>query len=830
MKYRVKLHRRKLLVAIQGIAFLAPLLFAHPAHAQVVIVHAGKAQATILLPAGASEQLRVVGATLADYLKQASGAVVPVLEEAAAPAQDSGQFILLGQTKHRPVVFPGGFDDDGFIIAANGRAISICGPTDHGTEFGVYEFLERYVGVRWLLPGEHGTDVPRSETISVPEGLAQVQPVAFSRMLAGLANPQQHAWARFNRMRGRVEFHHNLHSLFPPVKYTAAHPEFFPMKDGRTRYLPDDTVAHGWQPCFTAPGLVQEAVRNIREYFDKNPAATYYSLGANDSGGYCRCPSCLAKTEPDKTNFLGFKDYSDLYYQWCNQVIEGVLKYHPDKRFGCLAYSEVAAPPTRVKVHPRLLPFLTFDRMGWVNPEAEAIGHEITEAWAKVSPAIGWYDYAYGTPYRVPRVYFHQSGEYLSYGARHGVKAQFAELYPNWGEGPKPFVFLRLWWNPGQDVDALLTEWYERCVGPKAAPDLAKYFALWESFWTTRILKNRWFSTNRQYLPFYNTSYLGDVTREDIAECRRLLDAVTSKCETPPQRARAKILEQAFRYYEASALEYLAEKELPERIDSQSSALQHLRSTATILDTYRERRYLTQEVFLRDPVLVHPIPMDTLVSGKATRSGSILPVVDWVIGGDPAVRRAVAELAMSDLPVVAGQARTMLEIADGRAALLTVNPSFELGDSSWRLCTDPLHCTGAGAGPLVVSGVHAHTGNSSALLERMTSGGPVQQVVFPGPGRFLAMAWVYSPPQQRTTQCTVALRLTPRDERGTMLSPITSTPVRPTPGAWEFIALEAEIPERVYKRKIRSLVLFPIADNLGAGRLYIDDVRLYRLN
>ncbi|MBC8233762.1 hypothetical protein H8E77_29800 [bacterium] len=28
--------------------------------------------------------------------------------------------------------------------------------------------------------------------------------------------------------------------------------------------------------------------------------------------------------------------------------------------------------------------------------------------------------------------------------------------------------YLKLWWNPKQDVDSLLKEWYERCVGSEA--------------------------------------------------------------------------------------------------------------------------------------------------------------------------------------------------------------------------------------------------------------------------------------------------------------------------------------------------------------------------
>ena len=91
---------------------------------------------------------------------------------------------------------------------------------------------------------------------------------------------------------------------------------------------------------------------NINAYFDAHPDVTSYSLGVNDSSGYCECANCLAQLSGGK-NFLSRTDYSNLYYDWANQVIEGVLKKHPDKWFGCLAYSEIAAPPSTVTIHPR---------------------------------------------------------------------------------------------------------------------------------------------------------------------------------------------------------------------------------------------------------------------------------------------------------------------------------------------------------------------------------------------------------------------------------------------------------------------------------------------
>ena len=796
--------------------------------ANVTIISNGKPQAQIVVPAGASEALKTVGATLADYLKQSSGAVVPVIEETALAADAPGQLILLGQTTRWPVTFPKGFDEDGFIIAARGRAVSICGPTDWGTEFGVYDFLERYLGVRWLLPGENGTDVPRMKTVAIPEGRVQDQPAFFSRLFSGLKGAPQAQWARANRMHGRVSFHHYLIQLFPPETYTKTHPEFFPMKDGKTRFLPATNSTHAWQPCFTAPGLVEEAVKNICQYFKDHPEATSYSLGTNDSSGYCRCPDCLARIAPEKKNFLNMTDFSDLYYDWANQVIEGVLKQYPDKWFGCLAYSEVAAPPTKVKVHERLIPYMTYDRMKWIDPAIEQASHEATEAWHKASPTLGWYDYIYGSPYALPRVFFHQSQKYLQYGQKNGVKAHYAEIYPNWGEGPKPYIFLKMWWNPNQDVDKLLAEWYERCVGPAAAPDLARYYAIWERFWTKDILKSKWFSSGGQYLAFYSPAYLADVNPADIAESRRLLDAVLAKCKTPQQRARAELLETAFQYYEASTLAYQASQNAPDSVNTEAEALKSLDSAAVALEMSNKRRTLALDVFAKDPVLVQPISIEnSQMDGRTWGGGGIWAVMDWVMKGDNPVRRKVVELTQSKSPLVAEQAQFMLAVADGKAETVSKNPSFDQPSKPWSFWVKSLNDVGPPVGKMTVTEEQAHTGKTSVLCDGMLRGGPVQDVPFAGPGRYVALAWVYAPAGQVMAKGTVELAITPRDEKGNITS--FTTKIQPTPGQWKLIVVGATIPETLQGRTVKTVFIVPIVDSIQDGKVYLDDVTLQKM-
>ncbi len=809
------------------------------ANADIAIVRDGVGQARIIIGEGASAQVAAAAQTLADYIAEATGAQLEIVREHEAAADFAGISIRVGPTASElgQGLIPEGLDEDGFVIVAQDSDIVICGPTDWGTEFGVYEFLERFVGVRWLLPGEDGTDVPAADTITVPEGRMTGEPVFFSRLLSGLRGEAQGQWARFNRMRGRVSFHHNLIRLFPPEKYTQTHPEFFPIRqEGGERYLPQSEADHGWQPCLTAPGIVEEAAKNIIEFFNENPTVPSYSLGMNDSGHFCRCEDCLARISGEK-NYLGWVDYSELYYDWANQIIEKVLEVHPDKWFGCLAYFNVSTPPKTIEVHPRMVPYITYDRMKWIDPELREAGHVATREWQESVPTFAWYDYIYGTPYCLPRMYIRHAADYLRFGADNGVKAHYAEIYPNFGEGPKPYMHLKLWWNPHQDEEALLNEWYERCVGPEAAPFMAEYYDIWERFWTEDILESQWFPKTGTWLPFSSATYLADVKMADITRSRELLEAAIAHAQTDKQRARAQLMEKAFQYYEASAIAYLASMGAGDlAAATEEEALALLDQGLASVEMAQKRRYLVNEVFADDPVLVHPLGVDRYagVAGANWGGNIIWGLANWVRQGDNAVRRRIEELAReADAEVVREQADLLLRVVDGNTTLVGRNPSFEEGDGDaaahWSFWRKPDVPPDPPIGRIVRSRDVALSGEYSLLCDGLLRGGPVQTLDFPGAGKYAAIAWVYVPEGQEI-KGHLELSVTPLDEGGRNL-PGYATRVDPTPGSWSLVILGVDLPETIGNRTVRQVRIIPIVDGYEDGGLvYWDDVGLHRVD
>ncbi len=530
----------------------------------VEIVKDGRPAAVIVVDPRASAMVLEAGGLLQRVIEQSSGAKLAVL----APGNEAPAKVVL---RLRVDAGDRNLDKDGFVFAFPAvDRIEIIGGSPHGTIFGAQDFLERYLGVRWLLPGDIGEYVPKHATISIPRREVKQAPAFFSRQLSGRffhggreKNPLSMFLFR-RRMHGRMRFHHNLLHLYPASKYAESRPEFYPVVNGR-RYLPRDDRDYRWQPNLRAEGIVAEGVRNINEFFAEHPDVESYSLGMNDSHAW---DDSVVNAEHATRNSIGRIDLSDYFFGWANRIAEGVLARYPDKWFGCLAYNEVTDPPKRVGVNPRILPYVCIDRMFWADPRQRRLDMDRTRAWMKVAPKLAWYDYIYGDEfYKVPRFYPHLMGEYIRFAHEHGVVAYYAEAYPTpkWTEGPKLYIFLRLLWNPYLDVDAALDEWYRLAVGERAAPYLAAYYGFWEEFWTKRVPRTNWFRDSVKsapYLHFGKAGYLEALRIGEVERLDALIRNVVAHASGREQKARAEFIRNGWELVRTAMANYLEIKKL----------------------------------------------------------------------------------------------------------------------------------------------------------------------------------------------------------------------------------------------------------------------------
>ncbi len=431
----------------------------------------------------------------------------------------------------------GKLDRDGFMIVVEPERVFLAGPRVWSSYWAVCQFLEDYVGVRWLIPGPLGEDIPRQERIVVPVCRRVEEPVLLGRRWSGVDDRSGAEWSLRQRVTptsryNRYKFSHNLGKIFRPEKYFDEHPEYFPMRDGQ-RFRPATGSHSNWQPCMTEPGTVQVAAQAAREAFDQDPDLEAYSFGINDNAGFCECRP-LWQTHGELPGIPdGRSQGSTLFYSWLTKVAQELEKTHPDKLLGCLAYANNTTPPPKeVEITRRILPYITFTIADLYVPEYRDIVGNLVEAWGDRVNQIGFYDYAYGVGFVLPRIYTHLLQDTLQHGLEHNLKGVYAEVYPNWGlDAPRIYLTAALWWNPYVDIDALFDEWNERMFREAAAP-MKKYFARCEQAWMN--YEGFWDrgESKSKFDIFMRTPILEVYTPEVLEECTGYLDEAAQLAES----------------------------------------------------------------------------------------------------------------------------------------------------------------------------------------------------------------------------------------------------------------------------------------------------------
>ena len=439
---------------------------------------------------------------------------------------------------------------DVMVITAGGK---------WGIRYAAADFCERFLGVRFLYAGPYGEYLPQKKNISVPVKNFSDAPVFLSRYLTnGRIHPSRKRYQDWTvLLRGvpifRVNYQHNIHKMFDSGKYGKTHPEFYPLHNGK-RYIPRPGTEVHWQPCLTAPGILEETVRIVCEAFEKDQELICYSLAATDGAGFCECTNCRKfYPQPEKINSAGQPDRSRYLISFYNKVAEQVVKKYPHAKFGFGAYNFCQDPPEGMKLHPALIPGLTYDRYNWISPQRRKNNMLLHKKWAAVSSEVAWYDYFYNNTYVLPRIYPHLIEDIIKTGYATGVRHFDAEYYTidgselgkMWCDGPTAYLYYKLLWNPALKADLLLDEWYVCAVGRKAAPYLKKYFEELENFWMTKAWKTKWFSSHNYkiYLQWNDKRYMDLLDKNMLDRCTQYLDKM---CELSNHKERAAYLRAGF--------------------------------------------------------------------------------------------------------------------------------------------------------------------------------------------------------------------------------------------------------------------------------------------
>ncbi|MGC9319087.1 MAG: DUF4838 domain-containing protein [Armatimonadota bacterium] len=663
-------------IGLCAVALLAIL----PCAAQVDLIRDGAARGQIVLEADAHEKIALAAEELNLYLQRMSGTRLPVNERPVAGAYP----VYLGapdarwgeEAELRSLTF------DGFVVECTGQRLVLAGNVPEGTLNAVYWLLEQ-LGVRWFIPTELGENVPEMATVAIPQMHRRVEPRFPCRRNHGIDRSirgEGEKWRRRIRITSHdlnVPFNrysHNLSRIVRVSEHAAEHPEYFPLING-TRRIP--TQGHGWQPCTTNPEVVQLAIEAAHRWWQQHPEANFFSVGMNDGRGWCECERCTALDIPGHT-FRGRDVKSERYFTFVRQVAEAVRRTHPEKFISCIAYSNVEPVPRGVELPDNVLVVITQDVGAWHDPEYAQRDRELARAWTEAAGAFGVYNYT-SQMWLLPRFYPHMMAEALRFYDEIGAVAITNESWPTWWYcGPMMYLRAKLMWDPQQDPDAVLDEYYSGFFGPAREPMRRLYERFEECMMTQR--EGRWFygiSSVPEQIALWTPQRL-EASIADLQEARRLAGH-------EPYAARVQFVAEGFALTEGILREYWqAERvrEMASTADVETGAL--LDELETLARLTATRRATMDEV-MRDELLSGIY--ERLINERGSRLNSWKGDINSAFAralatlhsrGDGELARRLQRIAAQADESVAAQFRALAWIIDNPdAPNLCPNPGFE---------------------------------------------------------------------------------------------------------------------------------------------------------
>ncbi len=521
-----------------------------------VLVQDGKTSLTIYHAKGVPSTIRDAASELQHYLKQVSGA--DILISTAIPV---GKFISLGdnQLSRQAGLTLNKVKADGYVIAVkndnifilghdtkDGMTSTLCG-FSKGTLFGTYSFIEKYLGVRWFMPGATGEYYKPQSTIAIKPSVLIENPDFRWRNIPYLTKSRKLDGAMVNRwlLRQKINLqaykmslihYHIWQYIFTEAVYKK-HPEYFAMLGGR-RMAP---VGDRYKICTSNPDVIKFHAEAAIKFFDRNPQKKGYSLSPTDSAGYCQCAKCLAQDESGMPENGKLTRRILLYY---NAVAKIVYKKYPDKFMSGYIYANYLYPPKdkSIKISPNLFlvvaSSLTYGYT-FFRPEVQQEWDKILRSWSSMTKNIAYYDLPIhssdnnGAPL-APGV--ESLSKMLPALKKFHLKALYIYGDPEWGHAVVyNYLLAKMMWNAELDIEQHLTDFYHKCYGAGGA-DIRKLYELIDSKMKSYYINNH----NASYT--LNTDILKQVYAKNLKSIEAFYFSALGKVKAPGAKRRVKML------------------------------------------------------------------------------------------------------------------------------------------------------------------------------------------------------------------------------------------------------------------------------------------------
>ena len=302
----------------------------------------------ILLAPDANPMEKTAAKEMQLFAGKMLGKELPIVNQ----ADGKSKFIRIGNSADAAKVLNVDFTklaNDEIIIKTVNGDLYLAGGVKRGPLYAVYEYLERFCGVRFLTPYVNHIpalkELPAADFRYAPKVKIRVISMRTKKAEDKIFAARRRLNGAYNHMiplteeYGTQEYFLGCHTFqkFVPAtrKGLEANPEFYAMIKGKR--------VHNAQLCLSNKKLRLHVIDGLKKWLTERPETTRVSVSMNDYKGFCECPEC--------TKWLNDRDgiISDLLLDFVNEVAAGIEKDFPDVEVVTLAYLDARKPPRVIK-------------------------------------------------------------------------------------------------------------------------------------------------------------------------------------------------------------------------------------------------------------------------------------------------------------------------------------------------------------------------------------------------------------------------------------------------------------------------------------------------
>lgn len=507
------------------------------------------------------------------------------------------KFISLGRTKLFEAQNFGNdyacLNGDGFYLQTRGEHLFVSARCDRGILYGVYEILERFLGVRFLT--ERETYVPCRKEMIVQDCDEKCVPAFAMRvyLVGGVhqdwVEPDFYVRSRTNDsftqmdeahggrapMWGR-NVDHNFHFYVPMETYFRSHPEFYYIDKtyGPTIDLLNGITEDGKLDESMEVSVLKIVIEEMKKDIAANPDIDYFMFEQEDG------PFFYPYTDPKKVETEKKYGRTGILIRFCNVLATELQKWCDAELGGrkinivTFAYSYTSDAPVREE-NGKFVPIdetvIAKDnvviRMALMSNayysyfderQEDYIQNALAQWGACAKHFMFWaYDNNF-TRYLYYFPSFHTMQDNVRGFRDLGISYLCMQGPHNtcvsWQGNMRAYVYRNLMWNPDRDADALLREYLDLYY-KMAAPYVRQMMELFDTWYKnvsqTRKLDVRMVVGNH-YLPEYNSIEVIDAAEKVIEQAEEMVSAselsVDEKADLMKKLLRVKVTPEFMRY------------------------------------------------------------------------------------------------------------------------------------------------------------------------------------------------------------------------------------------------------------------------------------------